>query len=275
MYRGRRKKRNIFKLLLFLLFLFVSFGVGYAYFSTSLNLSGTLIGGYGNQQIVYAAGHDNRVAVTQPTLTKWTSGSDYIYSFTFNVSNVGTKDFIGFNLELTSNQTITNIVTWNYDFNFTAYKVTVIGGSVALAVGTNKDVTVVIHSNSNNLSLLTMKVVAFEAGGGEEASSDDLEVTFVKNGGWGSNPYIIPFNVTVKNTGSQNISGWSFTIELPAGTTLDSSWSSTTEIDGNKLIVSSVDWNGKLNVNASTSFGVTFQSMTADYFPTIISRKVR
>ena len=45
-----------------------------------------------------------------------------------------------------------------------------------------------------------MKVVAFEAGGGEEASSDDLEVTFVKNGGWGSNPYIIPFNVTVKNT---------------------------------------------------------------------------
>lgn len=275
MYRGRRKKRSIFKLLLLLLFLFVSFGVGYAYFSTSLNLSGTLIGGYGNQQLIYAAGHDNRVSVSQPSLNKWTAGNNYVYSYEFDLTNVGNSDFVGFNFELTSNQTITNVETWNYDYSFTDYKITIVGGSVALKVGESKEVTVVVHSNSNNLSLLTMKVIPFEAGGGEETSSDDLEITFAKSGGWGSNPYIIPFNVTVKNTGSQSISGWSFTIELPAGTGLDSNWSSSTEVDGNKLIVSSVDWNGKLNVNASTSFGLTFQSMSADYFPTVISRKVR
>ncbi len=271
----RRKKKYVFKTLLLFFFLLVTIGVGYAYLSTTLNLQGTLIGGYFNGYVNYAAGHDSRLSSTQPTLNKWTNGSNYIYSYSFEVTNESSSPFIGFNMELAVSQKIIDITTWNYDYNFTDYTVTILGGSSSLTPGQKREVTVVITSASNDLNLYTMKFTGIEDGDGDEVDETELEVLFTKNGGWGSNPVTIQFSVTVKNNKTTKISGWSFVVEMPPGVSFDSGWSSTIKEEDGTLIVSSVDWNGSLNPNASTSFGLTFNAPTADFFPNILSRAVR
>ncbi|MFF3437379.1 fibronectin type III domain-containing protein [Streptosporangium sp. NPDC002721] len=73
---------------------------------------------------------------------------------------------------------------------------------------------------------------------------------------WGNGYVIQPLTVT--NTGTSAITGWTVTFTLPAGHTLTGSWNGTTTVSGQTVTIRNVGHNGALAPGAATS-GVGFQ----------------
>ncbi|MEV4218286.1 endo-1,4-beta-xylanase [Nonomuraea sp. NPDC049725] len=69
-----------------------------------------------------------------------------------------------------------------------------------------------------------------------------------------NNGYVVQ-PVTVTNTGSATLNGWTVTFTLPAGHTLAGSWNATLTTSGQTVTAKSVSYNGTLAANAATSFG--------------------
>jgi hypothetical protein len=61
--------------------------------------------------------------------------------------------------------------------------------------------------------------------------------------------------VTVKNSGSSMISGWTAKATLPSGTTISNLWNGTLTTSGSAITVKNAAYNGLLNGGASTTFG--------------------
>ncbi|MFI7637095.1 endo-1,4-beta-xylanase [Nonomuraea sp. NPDC049400] len=61
--------------------------------------------------------------------------------------------------------------------------------------------------------------------------------------------------VTVTNTGTSSISGWTVTFTLPAGHTLTGSWNASLTVSGQTVTAKNLSYNGTLAPNAGTTFG--------------------
>lgn len=68
------------------------------------------------------------------------------------------------------------------------------------------------------------------------------------------NGYVVQ-PVTVTNTGTTAIDGWTVTFTLPAGHTLAGSWNATLTVSGQTVTATNAAYNGNLAPNASTTFG--------------------
>ena len=62
-------------------------------------------------------------------------------------------------------------------------------------------------------------------------------------------------NITITNTGSSPISGWSLVFTLPGGQTITSGWSATYSPSSGQVTAKNVSYNGDIAPNASTTFG--------------------
>ncbi|AQZ68439.1 Endo-1,4-beta-xylanase A precursor [[Actinomadura] parvosata subsp. kistnae] len=69
------------------------------------------------------------------------------------------------------------------------------------------------------------------------------------NGGYVVQP------VTVTNTGTTGITGWTVTFTLPAGHTLAGSWNASVSVNGQTVTARNAGYNGTVGAGASTSFG--------------------
>ncbi|SHL57200.1 cellulose binding domain-containing protein, partial [Actinacidiphila paucisporea] len=63
--------------------------------------------------------------------------------------------------------------------------------------------------------------------------------------------------VTVKNTGSSAISGWTASWSQPAGDTITSLWNAVQGSSGGLTTAKNAPYNGTLGAGASTTFGYT------------------
>ncbi|AGL18437.1 cellulose binding domain-containing protein [Actinoplanes sp. N902-109] len=82
-------------------------------------------------------------------------------------------------------------------------------------------------------------------------ASSSCQVTYTPNqwqGGFSA-------DVTVKNTGSSAINGWSLGFTLPAGQTITSSWNATLSGSSGALTARNVSFNGSIPAGGSQSFG--------------------
>src|SRR3954468_25064420 len=61
--------------------------------------------------------------------------------------------------------------------------------------------------------------------------------------------------VVIRNAGDAPAPSWAVEFDLPAGTTVTSSWSSTRTSTGNHHRFTNVSWNGTVAAGASVSFG--------------------
>ena len=61
--------------------------------------------------------------------------------------------------------------------------------------------------------------------------------------------------VTVTNTGTQALNGWSLGFALPAGQRVTQGWSATVTQTGAQVTATSLSWNAALAPGASASFG--------------------
>jgi len=78
---------------------------------------------------------------------------------------------------------------------------------------------------------------------------------------WGNGYVIQPLTIT--NTGTATLNGWTVTFTLPAGHTLTGSWNGTVTTSGQTVTVKNVSYNGTLAPGASTT-GFGFQVSKPD-----------
>ncbi|MEV5558958.1 endo-1,4-beta-xylanase [Nonomuraea wenchangensis] len=100
---------------------------------------------------------------------------------------------------------------------------------------------------SGNSALATFTTQAGPGGGGGCTATGTVQTEW--SGGYVIQP------VTVTNTGTSAISGWTVTFTLPAGHTLSGSWNATLTVSGQTVTAKNANYNGNLAPNASTSFG--------------------
>jgi subtilisin family serine protease len=62
-------------------------------------------------------------------------------------------------------------------------------------------------------------------------------------------------NLTVTNTGSAAVNGWSLTFQLPAGQTITSGWNATFSPSSGSVTATNASYNGAIAPGASVSFG--------------------
>ncbi|MET8909114.1 cellulose binding domain-containing protein [Micromonospora sp. NPDC004551] len=62
-------------------------------------------------------------------------------------------------------------------------------------------------------------------------------------------------DVTVTNTGSSTVNGWTLNYNLPSGQTITGSWNATVTQSGSAVTARNLSYNGTLAPGASTSFG--------------------
>ncbi|WP_439657028.1 cellulose binding domain-containing protein [Lentzea sp. HUAS TT2] len=101
------------------------------------------------------------------------------------------------------------------------------------------------------------------AGGGGPTSTTTTTTTTTPPGGascrvgnvisaWNNG---LTSNITITNTGSSPISGWSLVFTLPGGQTITSGWSATYSPSSGQVTAKNVSYNGDIAPNASTTFG--------------------
>ncbi|GIF73222.1 GH12 family glycosyl hydrolase domain-containing protein [Asanoa siamensis] len=111
----------------------------------------------------------------------------------------------------------------------------------------------------------TFSVRARDAAGNVSAASPGRTVTTSGSGSGGSGCRVryaantwnngFTADVTVTNTGTGTINGWTLTYTLPSGQAITSSWNATVTSSGSAVTARNLAWNGTLAAGASTSFG--------------------
>ncbi|MET7331311.1 endo-1,4-beta-xylanase [Nonomuraea sp. NPDC005650] len=100
---------------------------------------------------------------------------------------------------------------------------------------------------SANSALGTFTTTAGPGGGGGCTAAGTVQTQ------WATGYVVQP--VTVTNTGTSAITGWTVTFTLPAGHTLTGSWNATLTVSGQTVTAKNLGYNGNLAPNAGTTFG--------------------
>lgn len=86
------------------------------------------------------------------------------------------------------------------------------------------------------------------------ASAASASATFTKVSDWGSG-YTGQYTIT--NTGTSAITSWTVVFDLPAGTSIGSSWNAVRSSSGQRYTFRNESWNGTVAPGRSVSFGFT------------------
>ncbi|MEV4174088.1 PQQ-dependent sugar dehydrogenase [Nonomuraea sp. NPDC049709] len=103
---------------------------------------------------------------------------------------------------------------------------------------------------AGNLSPVSGTVTVTTTGGGTTGGCTATAATQTQ---WGNGYVIQP--VTVANTGTSQVTGWTVTFTLPAGHTVTGSWNATLTTAGQTVTARSAGHNGALAPGQSTTFG--------------------
>ncbi|MEV4569821.1 PHB depolymerase family esterase [Nonomuraea sp. NPDC049419] len=160
-------------------------------------------------------------------------------------------------------------LTWTAatdDTGVTGYRILRATGGTFTQVGTSAT-TSFTDTGLTASTTYRYQVRAYDAAGNVSEVSNTVEITTSEGGTsggctavpsvqsqWGNGYVIQPLTVT--NTGTSTMAGWTVTFTLPAGHTLTGSWNGTVSTSGRTVTVRNVGHNGTLAPGASTgSFG--------------------
>jgi mannan endo-1,4-beta-mannosidase len=116
----------------------------------------------------------------------------------------------------------------------------------------------VTASNANGTSPPSSTVTATTQGNGTTSPPPPppagCQITYQANN-WGGSPGFTA-NVTITNTGSSTISGWTVGWSYSAGQTISPpGWNATVTPSGSSVTATNAAWNGTISPSQSTSFG--------------------
>lgn len=93
----------------------------------------------------------------------------------------------------------------------------------------------------------------------EEKDNTESTIYYVelkKTNSWDNSDSVgAQFDGTLYNRSNKNISDWKIVISLPDNCKVDSSWNGTYSLEGNKLSITSVDYNSEVAANGNIQFG--------------------
>lgn len=82
--------------------------------------------------------------------------------------------------------------------------------------------------------------------------ADGLEITAEMSNSWEQNDKTCyQYTLTVANTSDKEINGWQIELKFSGDIALDSSWNGNYQVNGSKLTITSVDYNGKIPAGGS------------------------
>jgi Cellobiohydrolase A (1,4-beta-cellobiosidase A) len=156
----------------------------------------------------------------------------------------------------------------------TGYDVYRNGSLIGTANGTSYNVTGLSASTSYQFT-----VKARDAAGNVSQSSSALSVTTGSGGGNGSGPCSVSYtksewqggftaNVTITNTGSTLIDGWTMTFGFPGDQRITGAWNADVSQSGTSVTARNVSYNGTIQPGGNTSFGFQGTWSSSDATPT-------
>ncbi|MFB4283250.1 cellulase family glycosylhydrolase [Nonomuraea sp. MTCD27] len=128
-----------------------------------------------------------------------------------------------------------------------------------LSASTQYQVYVRARDGAGNLSGNSPTTTFTTTSGG---GTGGCTVTGTVQGQWSGGYVAQP--VTVTNSGSSAITGWTVTFTLPAGHTITGSWNATLTVNGQTVTARNAGYNGNLAAGASAGFGFQASRPTGD-----------
>jgi len=124
--------------------------------------------------------------------------------------------------------------------------------ATGLSANTEYTFTVRARDAAGNVSPASpARTVRTASGGGDPGGGGACRVRYAANA-WNNG---FTADVTVTNTGSGTVNGWTLAYTLPGGQAITNSWNATVTASGSSVTARNVSWNGTLAPGASTSFG--------------------
>ncbi|NEE04699.1 lytic polysaccharide monooxygenase [Phytoactinopolyspora halotolerans] len=120
-----------------------------------------------------------------------------------------------------------------------------------------------VNGNTGEVSALGPAETFTTLAEGEEPPPGECAVTYDASN-WGAGSSGFTANVTLTNTSSSAIDGWSLAWDYPSGYTVDEpGWSATVSQSGSTVTAANAAWNGNIAAGASVSFGFNADSGVA------------
>lgn len=161
-------------------------------------------------------------------------------SWTGSTDNVGVTGYDILRAPGTSGGTFTQVGT-SAGTSFT---------NTGLTASTSYRYQVRARDAAGNLSTVSNTVTVTTSGGNPGGGCSAVATLQTQwNGGYVMQP------VTVTNTGTSGITGWTVTFTLPAGHTIVGQWNATLTLAGQTVTARNANYNGNLGPNAGTTFG--------------------
>ncbi len=263
MRKHYHKKKRLYQVTFILTIFILIISVSYAYLSTQLNITGQVRGITQNTDFIIDPDSNPNLRINKPTINKWQENNKYKYQYTFILSNIGNIDYDNFTVTIWFNNNITLENSWNYTFTTKTNVLTIINTQYDLLANNSLEIGFIVYSNKANLSIQKIKLEAKTTT--QEIDPSKFIVVFNRTNGWGS--YTYQYSVQLTNKTGQQITYWQLDIVLPTGTTFVSGWNGIFEVKGSSLIVKNESYNGRLNNDESTSFGMQLNTNIVNYLP--------
>jgi hypothetical protein len=122
-----------------------------------------------------------------------------------------------------------------------------------------------VSANSATVSVTTP--ASGGGGGGGGGTGGTCSVTYTKNE-WGGG---VTASVTIANTGTAALNGWTLTFTFPGDTTVTSAWNATVTQSGAAVTARNAAYNGTIAAGANVSFGFQGAWAASDASPTAYS----
>jgi len=123
--------------------------------------------------------------------------------------------------------------------------------ATGLAADTSYTFTVRARDAAGNVSAASPARTVTTSGGGGDPGSGPCRVRYVPNA-WNTG---FTADVTLTNTGTASVDGWTLTYALPSGQTITNSWNAAVTVAGSAVTARNVGWNGTLAPGGSATFG--------------------
>lgn len=270
----RRRYHKNYKKIKFIYIIFIFFifiGVSYSYLTTSLNITGNVGGSYVTGDFNIDPKSNPNITISQLSLNKWQENDQFFYQYRFIIKNIGSIDYDNFQALFSFNNKIGMSNIWNYSYSIDNNKLSVINTTYDLLAGKTLEIGFIITSNKATLSLNTVKIDATT--GGNVIDPSKFLVVFEKTSEWGN--YVYQYNVNLTNKTGQRITYWQLDVTLPEGTSYQSGWNAIFTSNENILTIKNTTYNGRIDNNKSTTFGIQISTNIVNFIPSNIKITVR
>ncbi len=259
-----RRRKSKLKFILIGILLCTAVGVSYAYLSTSLKIHGSASGHMSSGGYIVDASGNPDLSITDLSINKWQSGNVYNYQYHFSLNNKSATEYDNFKIILTYNYEVSNVNIWNYSYSLDGKKITIVNNTIHLKANSLADINFILGTSASNLELVKIKLEATTST--TEIDPKNFLVKFTPTNSWGN--YVYQYNVEVTNKTGTVITYWQITLPLNDQATYENGWNGIFSSDGKNLIIKNADYNGRLENNASTTFGLQLKTATKDFIPT-------